>query len=94
MNVVCDINANAAKNTLTPVVFVRGKQVHYDADTINQLFHLQYISHGLDDLAILVESTNMEEITNEICGGGTKWNIVKGEDAYFPSNDLHQNMKV
>ena len=94
MTIVCEFDENTTENSSTLVVFVRGKQVRYDAGTINQLFHLQYISHGLDDLAILVESTNMEEITNEICGGGTKWNIVKGEDAYFPSNDLHQNMKV
>ena len=24
----------------------------------------------------------------------TNWNIVRGEHAHFPSNDLHQNMKV
>ena len=47
-----------------------------------------------DELDALVESANMEEISNEICGEGTKWNIVRREHAHFPSKDLHQNMKV
>ena len=35
MTVVRDFYANAVKNTSTPVVFVRGKQVQYDASMIN-----------------------------------------------------------
>ena len=78
---------------LNPSGICKGKHVRYDAGTVNQLLHLQYTPHGPDELE-LVESTNMEEISNEIYGGVTKWNIVRGEHAHFPSKDLHQNMKV
>ena len=36
----------------------------------------------------------MEEISTEICGRVTKWDIVRGIHAHFPSRDLQQNMKV
>ena len=58
---------------------------------INQLLRLQYTPYGPDELAVLVESANMEDISNEICKGGIKWNIVRGERAHFP---LEENMKV
>ena len=40
MIVVYEFYTNAAENTSTQVVFVREKQVQYDAGTINQLLHL------------------------------------------------------
>ena len=94
MTIVREFYMNTEENTSTPVIFVRRKHVHYDTGMINQLFCLQYTPHGLDELDLLVKSANMEEISNEICGRATKWNIVRGEHAYFPSKDLHQNMKV
>ena len=94
MTIVREFYANAIENTSTPTVFVRGKQVRYDTGTINQLFRLQYTPHRPNKLATLVESVNMQEISNEIYGGGTKWNIVRGEHTHFSSKDLHQNMKV
>ena len=36
----------------------------------------------------------MEEVSNEICGRGTRWNIVRNEHAHFLSKDFHQDMKV
>ena len=53
MTVVHEFYANAVKNTSTPVVFVRGKHVRYDAGTINQLLHLQYTPHGPDELELV-----------------------------------------
>ena len=89
MIVVHEFYVNTTKNTSTLVVFVREKQVRYDAETINQLLHLQYIPHGPDEVGILAELDNMEDISIEICGGVTKWNIARGEHTYFPSNDLY-----
>ena len=72
MTVVRDFYVNATENTSTPVLFVRGKQVRYDAGTINQLFRLQYTPIKPDGLDVLIESSNMEEVINEIYGGGIK----------------------
>ena len=94
MTMFHEFYANVAKKTSSQVVFVRGKQVRYEARTINQLFCPHYTPIGLDELALLMELANMEEVSNEICRGGTRWNIVRSEHAHFPSKDLHQNMKV
>ena len=94
MTVVREFYANAVESTSSHTMFVRGKQVRYDAETINQLFRLTYTPVGLDELDLLMDSTNMEEVSNEICRGSTRWNVVRNEHAYFPSKDLHQNMKV
>ena len=83
MTVVREFYMNTVENTSTLVVFVREKQVRYDVGTINQLLHLQYTPHGLDELDILAESANMEEISTKICGRVTKWNIVRGEHAHL-----------
>ena len=40
MTVVREFYTNEVENTSSQVVFVRGKQVRYDADMINQLFRL------------------------------------------------------
>ena len=74
--VVCEFYMNTAKNTLTQVVFVKDKQVRYDAGTINQMLHLRYRPHRPNELDLFVDSANMEEINTEIYGGATKWNIV------------------
>ena len=55
MTVVYKLYASIAKNTSTTVVFVRGKQVRYDASTINQLLHLQYTPYKPDELDMLLE---------------------------------------
>ena len=89
MIVVREFHANAEENTSTQVVFVKVKQVRYDADTINQLFCLQYTLVGPDELDVLIKLANMEKVSNEIYGGGTKWNIVRNEHAQFPSKDLY-----
>ena len=68
--------------------------MRYDAGTVNQLFHLQYTPISPDELDLLMESANMEAVSNEICRRGTRWNIVRNEHADFPSKGLHQNMKV
>ena len=94
MTMVHELYTNETENTSTSVVFVRKKQVCYDASSINQLLCLQYTPHGPDELDLLAELANMEEISTEICGGATKWNIVRGEHSHFPSKDLHKNMKV
>ena len=62
--------------------------MRYDAATINQLFRLQYTPIGPDELDVLIESANMEEVSNEICGGGTRWNIARNKHSHFPSKDL------
>ena len=72
MTLVHEFYENATKNISTPIVFVRGKHVCYDAGTINQLLHLQYTLHGPDELDVLVESANMEEISIAICARVTK----------------------
>ena len=53
MTVVREFYANIVENTLTHVVFVRGKHVRYDATTINQLFRLQYTPVGPNKLDVL-----------------------------------------
>ena len=68
--------------------------MRYDGGTINQLLHLQYTPYRPDEIDMLAELANMEDIITEICGGGTKWNIVRGDRTHFPSKDLHQNIKV
>ena len=88
MTMVREFYANAWDNTPTLVVFVREKQVRYDAGTINQLLQLQYTLHGPDEIDLLAESANMENISTEICGRVIKWDIVKGVYAHFPSKDL------
>ena len=62
--------------------------MQYDTRKINQLFHLQYTPVGPDELDLLMDSTNMEEVSNKICRGGTRWNIVRNEHAHFLSKDL------
>ena len=70
-------------------MFVRGKQVIYDVAIINQLFCLSYNPSGPDEIDYLMNSTNMEEVSNVICkSGDTRWTIVRDEHAYFLSKDL------
>ena len=83
-----------ALDTQTPLVFVKEKQVRYDVGTINQLMQLQYTPHGSDEIDSLADLANMEDISAEIYRRLTKWDIIKGEHAHFPSKDLQQNMKV
>ena len=94
MTVVHEFYANTWDSTPTPMVFVQEKQVRYDAGVFNTLLQLQYNPHGPDVVALLVDSTNMEEISAEICGRVTKSDIVRGVHAHFPLRDLQQNMKV
>ena len=89
MIVVCEFFANAVESTSGYTMFVRGKQVRYDAGTINQLFRLPYNPSSPDELDYLMNPANMEEVNNKIYKmGGTRWTIVKDEHAYFPSKDL------
>ena len=95
MTVVRKFFAIAVESTSSYAVFVRGKHVRYDAGTINQLFRLPYNPSGPNELDYLMDSTIMEEVSNEICkSGGTRWTIVRDEHAHFLSKDLQQNMKV
>ena len=77
-------------------MFVRGKQVRYDARTINQLLRLPYNPNGPDELDYLMNlAANMEEVSNEICKRRrTQWTIMRDDHAHFLSKDLQQNMKV
>ena len=43
--------------------------MRYDVETIGQLFRLPYNRSGLDDLDYLMDSANVEEVSNEICKG-------------------------
>ena len=70
MKVVREFFVNAAKCTSRYMVFVRGKQVRYDAATINQLFRLPYNPSGPDEVDYLMNSANMEEVRNVICKQG------------------------
>ena len=94
MTVALEFYANAGENTSSQVVFVRGKQVRYDAGMINQLFLLQHTSVGPNEIDVLIESANMEEVSNENCRGGSRWNIIRNEHPHFPSKDLYQKIKV
>ena len=94
MTVVGNFFANAAESTSSYTVFVRGKQVRYDTGTINKLFCLPYNPSGPDELDYLIDSTNMEEVSNEICKKGTRWTIVRNKHTHFLSKDLQHNMKV
>ena len=63
--------------------------------TINQLLCLPYNPSGPDEYDYLMNSANIEEVSNEICKSeGTRWTIVRDEHTHFPSKDLQQNMKV
>ena len=89
MTVVREFFVNAAESTSSYMVFVRGKQVRYEVGTINQLFHLPYSPSGHDELDYLMNSANMEDVSNEICkSGGPRWTIVRDEHTHFPSKDL------
>ena len=69
MTVIRKFFVNAAESTSSYTVFVRGKLVRYDAEIINQLFHLPYTPSGPNELDYLMDSTNMEEVSIEICKG-------------------------
>ena len=94
MTVIRKFFKNAAECTLGYTVFVRGKQVKYGAEIINQLLCLPYNPSGPDEVEYLMNATNMEEISSAICKSGCiRWTIVRDEHAHFPSKDLQQNMK-
>ena len=67
MKVVREFFANAMECTSDYTVFVRGKQVRYDAGTINQLFQLPYNPSGPNEVDYLMNLVNMEEVSNAIC---------------------------
>ena len=76
-------------------MFVKGKQVKYDAATINHLFCLLYYPSGPDEVEYLLNDANMDEVNRVICQSrGTQWTIVRDEHAHFHSKDLQQHMKV
>ena len=95
MTVVHEFFANAPEGNPGYTVFIRGKQVKYDAATINHLLRLPYNPSGPDVVECWMNEANMEEVSRAICKSkGTQWKIVRDEHAHFPSKDLQQNMKV
>ena len=95
MMVVREFFANASEGTSSHTMFVKGKQVKYDAATINHLIRLQYNPTDPDEVEYLLNDANMAEVARVICQcKGTKWTIVRDERAHIPFEDLQQHMKV
>ena len=96
ITVIYEFFSNAPEGTSSHMVFVRGKQVKYDAVTINHLLRLQYNPTGLDEVEYLLnDDANMVKVTRVIYKSkGRQWTIVRDEHAHFPSKDLQQHMKV
>ena len=67
MSVVLKFFVNAVECNSGYTVFVRGKLVRYDVGTINQLFRLPYNPSGPNEVDYLMNSANMEEVSNAIC---------------------------
>ena len=90
MTVVHEFFTNAPEGTSSHMVFVRGKQVKYDATTINHLLCLQYNPTGPNEVDYLLnDDANKVEVTRVICQSeGTQWTIVRDEHTHFPSKDL------
>ena len=94
--VIREFFANAPNDPTIRKVFVRGKEVKYDATTINNLLRLHYNPMGPDDVDLLLnDNDNLPVFTHAIClSSGTRWNMVREGPAHFPSKDLHPHMKV
>ena len=73
MMVAHEFFATAPEGTSGHTVFVRGKQVKYDAASISHLLHLPYNPSGPDEVQYLLNDTNMDEVSRFICkSGGTQ----------------------
>ena len=88
INFVLFINYNSILLDIYKFFIFQLQMQRYDTKTINQLFRLLYNPSGPDKLDYLMDSTNMEEVSNETCRGGTRWTIVTNEHTHFPSKDL------
>lgn len=90
MAIVREFYANARK-TQNGIAFVRGKQVSYTKEAINEIFHLATLP---SDESNWVEyqryETDLDQLIQEICKLGTKWATKAGTDrkVHFPQTAL------
>ncbi|EXB37415.1 hypothetical protein L484_003285 [Morus notabilis] len=71
---------------------IRGKTVKFDAKTINQ--HLQTPRPTVDQLAMYIAQSDMQEVVRTICYQECQWSMANGMESSFDSRYLEKHMKI
>lgn len=96
MAIVREFYANA-RETQNGISFVRGQQVRYTKEAINEIFHVRTLPSGAENWAESQRfETDLDKLVKELCKPGTKWTTKSGTDrkVHFPQTSLGRYAKA
>lgn len=96
MSVVREFYVNTLE-TQNGISYMRGKQVIYTKQAINELFHVDTLPSGATNWAESQRfETDLDKLIKKLCKPGTKWTTKAGTDrkVHFPQTTLSRYAKV
>ena len=73
---------------------VRERKVKCDAATINAFFKVQNAPHGLDQVALIDDTIDLDKVTQTLCDKVVPWTMVRGAWNAFFTKELRSDMKI